>query len=275
MTLAAGIDVGTSAVKAAVFRVEGQREELLASRVERILRRKPLTVAEDTARTVLAEAGLTLDDIDYVATTGEGDTIPFRRGHFYSMTTHARGAKFLVPEATAVLDVGALHTRAIAMDGRAKVLKYRMTSQCASGSGQFLENISRYLGLTPDEVGELSLQAKEPEKVSGVCAVLAETDVINFVSRGVPAGNIVRGIHESMAGRYMRLLKSAQASGLVAITGGLSRNAGLVGALNSLAQEQKLDVEVVAHPDAVLAGAIGAALWGAFRHEVLRRRQSA
>ena len=31
-----------------------------------------------------------------------------------------------------------------------------MTNQCASGSGQFLENIARYLGIALDEVGELS-----------------------------------------------------------------------------------------------------------------------
>jgi len=57
-----------------------------------------------------------------------------------------------------------------------------MTSQCASGSGQFLENISRYLGIGQDEIGALSQQATKPEKVSSICAVLAETDVINMVS---------------------------------------------------------------------------------------------
>ena len=60
-----------------------------------------------------------------------------------------------------------------------------MTSQCASGSGQFLENIARYLGVSHDEIGQLSMQATKPEKVSSICAVLAETDVINMVSRGI------------------------------------------------------------------------------------------
>jgi len=70
----------------------------------------------------------------------------FRTGHFYGMTTHSRGGLFLEPQARAIIDMGALHTRAVAMDERGKVLGYRMTSQCASGSGQFLENIARYLG---------------------------------------------------------------------------------------------------------------------------------
>ena len=80
----------------------------------------------------------------------------FATGHFYGMTTHARGALFLFPEARAALDMGALHARAIRMDERGKVLGHRMTSQCASGSGQFLENIARYLGVPLEDVGPLS-----------------------------------------------------------------------------------------------------------------------
>ena len=131
----------------------------------------------------------------------------FRTGHFYSMTTHSRGGLFLDPEARAVIDIGALHARAVLIDERAKVLGYRMTSQCASGSGQFLENICRYLGITIDEIGPLSLQADNPETCSSICAVLAETDVINMVSRGVETRNILKGIHISMANRFVKLLQ--------------------------------------------------------------------
>ncbi|MEE8433915.1 MAG: benzoyl-CoA reductase subunit D [bacterium] len=280
MTVAAGIDIGSSGVKTAIFRVENNGggkpvETLLAGRVDRLLRRNPVTVAEEAYQAALETAGLSAEEVDYVASTGEGEIIEFRRGHFYTMTTHARGAKYLLPDAEAALDVGALHARAIHMDARSKVLQYRMTSQCASGSGQFLENIARYLGVNLEEVGQLSLEAEDPEKISGICAVLAETDVINFVSRGVPAGNILRGIHESMAGRYARLLKAAGATGKVAITGGLSRDTGLVGALNRAAVDSKMELEITAHPEAIMAGAYGAALWGAYRHETLERRNIA
>jgi benzoyl-CoA reductase subunit D len=275
MTVAAGIDVGTSAVKTAVMRVENGVETVLSSRVDRVLRRNPVTVAADSFQAALKTAGLDKAQVDYVATTGEGDVVDFRRGHFYTMTTHARGAKFLLPEASAALDVGALHARAICMDAKAKVLQYRMTSQCASGSGQFLENIARYLGVTLEDVGTISVAAESAEKISGICAVLAETDVINFVSRGIAAGSILRGIHESMAGRYVRLLKSANAAGQVAVTGGLSRDTGLVAALNRASEEQKLNLQCVAHPEAIMAGALGAALWGAFRHKALLRKQVA
>ena len=272
MTITAGIDIGTGAVKTVLFRVEGDKTEWLAKRNDRIRQRDPFKLAEEAYHALLEEVGLKGSDVDYVATTGEGESLHFHTGHFYSMTTHARGAVFLNPEARAVLDIGALHGRAIRNDERGKVETYKMTSQCASGSGQFLENIARYLGIAQDEIGSLSNQADNPEVVSSICAVLAETDVINMVSRGITAPNILKGIHISMAGRLAKLLKSIGArEGVVLCTGGLALDEGLLNTLNESVKEQKMNVTAFNHPDSPFAGAIGAALWGAFRHEKLAR----
>ena len=272
MTITAGIDIGTGAVKTVLFRVEGDKTEWLGKRNDRIRQRDPFKLAEEAYHALLEEAGLKASDVDYVATTGEGESLHFHTGHFYSMTTHARGAVYLNPEARAVLDIGALHGRAIRNDERGKVETYKMTSQCASGSGQFLENIARYLGIAQDEIGSLSNQADNPEVVSSICAVLAETDVINMVSRGITAPNILKGIHISMAGRLAKLLKSIGArEGVVLCTGGLALDEGLLNTLNESVKEQKMNVTAFNHPDSPFAGAIGAALWGSFRHEKLAR----
>jgi benzoyl-CoA reductase subunit D len=276
MPITAGIDVGTGAIKVAVFNVEGEKETCLVKRVDRLRQRDPLKTAEQMYDEVLESAGLKRKDIAYCATTGEGEALEFHTGHFYSMTTHARGAVYLRPEARVALDTGALHGRAIRMDERGKVLNYKMTSQCASGSGQFLENIARYLGIAQDEIGALSKQADNPEKVSGICAVLAETDVINMVSRGITAPNILKGIHESMADRLAKLLKTIGGlDGTIQMTGGLALDAGLVDAMKEAMVREKVSVPIESHPDAIFAGAIGAALWGAFRHDKLSRMATA
>lgn len=269
----AGIDVGSATVKVAITEtrtVGGER--LLAGQSERIRRRDPMTIAHEAFEAALDKAGVTRRDVAYVATTGEGESIPFRTGHFYGMTTHARGGLFLEPEARAVIDIGALHTRAVKMDGHARVLGYRMTSQCASGSGQFLENIARYLGVTLAEIGTLSKQGDRPESCSSICAVLAETDVINMVSRGITVPNILKGIHQSMAGRYLRLVVSAGIRDVLLVTGGLSADEGLLAALQEAAADQKVPLQFRTHPQSILAGAIGAALWGAFRARKLAER---
>ena len=271
MTLTAGIDVGTGAVKAVIFRVEDGREEWLARSSLRIRSRDPMQLSREAFDQVLEDAGVTEADIDYVATTGEGESIPFHTGHFYSMTSHARGARFLNPETGAILDCGALHGRAMITDDKGKVTNYKMTSQCASGSGQFLENIARYLGIAQDEIGSLSVKGSDPEEVSSICAVLAETDVINMVSRGITAPNILKGIHLSMASRLARLLKSIGVKNeVIMMTGGLALDEGLCEALREqLIKMKGIDSTVVNHPESIYAGAIGAALWGAFRHDKL------
>ncbi len=271
MTIAVGIDVGTSTVKAALFKVENGQSTWLSRFSMRIRQRDPMELSRLAFDQMLEDGKINEKDVDYVATTGEGESIPFHTGHFYSMTTHGRGAIYLDPASHAALDVGALHGRAISIDERGKVLNYKMTSQCASGSGQFLENIARYLGIAQDEIGALSRKSDNPEVVSSICAVLAETDIINMVSRGITAPNILKGIHLSMATRLSALLKSIRMTdGVVMMTGGLALDNGLVAALaEDVANIKDMKTIIRSHPDSIYAGAIGAALWGAFRFDKL------
>ncbi|MCK6420895.1 MAG: benzoyl-CoA reductase subunit D [Burkholderiaceae bacterium] len=274
-TYTIGIDIGSGAVKTTLFRNDGDKHEWLAKRCERIRRRDPMTLAREGYEGVLADAGLKPEDIAYTATTGEGENVKFSTGHFYSMTTHARGGVFLDPRARAVVDIGALNGRAISIDERGKVLSYKMTSQCASGSGQFLENIARYLGVAVEEIGPLSRTSQDPEKVSSICAVLAETDVINMVSRGIATPDILKGIHLSMASRIVKLLKvTGVKEGVALMTGGLALDTGLLAAIQEEMVNEKVKVEAVSNPDSIYAGAIGAALWGAYRHERLNQLEA-
>ena len=275
MTYSIGIDIGSGAVKAALFEHDGEDHRWIAKRCERIRKRDPFDLARQGYEEVLEEAGLKPEDIDYVATTGEGENVTFATGHFYSMTTHGRGGIFLEPEAKAVFDVGALNGRAIRVDERGKVLSYKMTSQCASGSGQFLENIARYLGVALEEIGPLSCESTDPEKVSSICAVLAETDVINMVSRGIATSDILKGIHLSMASRIVKLLKvTGIKDGTVLITGGLALDSGLLAAIQEEMVNEKIAVKAISHADSIYAGAIGAAIWGDFRYHKLAELQS-
>jgi len=270
MSYTAGIDVGTGCVKTVLFEHRDGEPLWLEKRCERIRQRDPYQLAKDTFLEMLEARGLSAKQLGYVASTGDGESLPFTTGHFYSMTTHARGAIFLEPRARGVVDIGALHGRAMRIDERGKVLGYKMTSQCASGSGQFLENIARYLGIAQDEIGALSKQGDSPEKISSICAVLAETDVINMVSRGVSAANILRGIHVSMAGRLATLLKgTALLEGVVLLTGGLALDSGMLTALQDSLRNAHSRLEVKSHPDSIYAGAVGAAIWGEFRRKKL------
>ncbi|MAE07685.1 MAG: benzoyl-CoA reductase subunit D [Bacteroidetes bacterium] len=265
-----GIDVGSSYIKTVLIDYS-DKIRVLDKHIDKIRKRNPALVAEDSIDYLLEKNKLRYDDIAYIASTGEGEMVTKKTGHFYSMTTHARGATFLFPQANYVVDMGALYVKAIKIDNIGRVLDYKMTGQCASGSGQFIENISRYLGLAISEVGEISLKSKDPETPSGICAVLAETDVINMVSRGVSTPDIVKGIHISVANRVIKLLTTLKANGTIVLTGGMAANIGMVETVKELAQKANIDPQkIVAHADSIYAGALGAAIWGGFRYNKLK-----
>jgi benzoyl-CoA reductase subunit D len=265
-----GIDVGGNYIKAVLMNC-GDEQEIIDTRIEKIRKRNPSSVAEELLNLLLERNKLNYDDVVYLASTGEGEMVKRKTGHFYSMTTHAKGGVFLSPGVNTVVDMGALFVRAIKVDERGKVLDYKMTGQCASGSGQFIENISRYLGLSIEEVGDVSLKAEAPETPSGICAVLAETDVINMVSRGITTPDIIKGIHLSIGNRVLRLLSSLKAKSPIVLTGGMAMNKGMVQAIGELAKESKYEFEFRTSSDAIYAGALGAALWGGFRYLKLKK----
>jgi len=273
-----GIDVGGSYVKGVVMAYDAisGEHDIIDKQIEKIRKRDPKDVVKDTVDMLLDRNDLKHENIAYLASTGEGEMVDRKTGHFYSMTTHARGGLFFVPDAKTVVDMGGLYVRAIKIDNRGKVLDYKMTGQCASGSGQFIENISRYLGLAIEEEGPISLQADNPEVPSGICAVLAETDVINLVSKGLSTANIVKGINLSIAGRVVKLLGSLRAESTIALVGGMGMNEGMIQAVEELSKERKkADLIFASHPDAIYSGAVGAALWGGYRYYKLNEKKAA
>ena len=267
-----GIDIGSNFIKLVLMDYSAQ-SVLLDKQTEKIRKRNPEQLAEEMIQSMLRKFNLKYEDLAYLASTGEGDMLKRKRGHFYGMTTHAKGAHYFYPDARTVVDMGALFVRAIKVSPDARVMDYKMTGQCASGSGQFVENISRYLGLSIEEVGDVSLKAENPEVSSGICAVLAETDVINMVSRGISTPNIIKGIHLSIASRIIKLMSSLKAESPIILTGGMALNKGMMQALEEQLVETGKKFEIKTHPDAGYAGAIGAALWGGFRHVKLAARE--
>ena len=268
-----GIDVGSNFIKLVLIDYF-DKPKIIDKQTEKIRKRNPTQVADEMIQAMLTKHNLQYEDVAYLASTGEGDLVKRKRGHFYGMTTHAKGANFFFPDAKTVVDMGALYVRAVKISEDARVQDYKMTGQCASGSGQFVENISRYLGLSIEEVGDVSLTANTPEISSGICAVLAETDVINMVSRGITTPNIIKGIHISIAGRIIKLLSSLKAESPIILTGGMALNKGMLQAIEEQLAETGKKFIVKTNPDAIYAGAIGAALWGGFRHLKLKEKQA-
>ena len=257
MPFLAGIDCGTSFTKAVVLSDDhGQPRVLGKGRTRSGV--KVDEAASAALEQALREARLDRRQVEYVATTGFGRYgVSFRDIQVTEITTAARGAHFVIPDTTAILDIGGQCTRAIGITDTGRVKVFKSNDKCAAGSGMFIQRAAKYLEVRLEEVGELSLRATHPQPISSVCAVLAETEIINHVSAGISVQDILRGIHESLADRAGALLKRVEMKSELTLIGGVARQAGIARAL-----EDRLKVKVNIPRDCDFICALGAALLG-------------
>ena len=263
MSFVAGIDMGAKSVKVLILdekkRIQGR--SVVKTRVD-----FP-AVAKEALNAALQQAGLKEKDLSYIATTGFGRyNVPFRDIQITEITSAARGAVFLFPKTRSVLDIGAQSTRAMKVMDTGKVRNFRTNDKCAAGAGGFIERAAKYLEIKIEDVGNLSLQATKPQTISSVCAVLAESEIINHVSAGEKVEDILRGVHNSLASRALALIKRAGLENEVTFVGGVARQKGMVKALE---ETVKTKVNVSEEPDMI--GALGAALLALRRLEKIRQ----
>jgi len=257
MPFLAGIDCGTSFTKAVVLSEDhGQPRVLGKGRTRSGVRVDEAAGA--ALEQAVTEAGLDRSQLGYVAATGFGRYgVSFRDIQVTEITTAARGAHFAIPETTAILDIGGQCTRAIGITDTGRVRTFKSNDKCAAGSGMFIQRAAKYLEVRLEDVGELSLKATHPQPISSVCAVLAESEIINHVSAGISVQDILRGIHESLADRAGALLKRVEMKDQLTLIGGVARQAGIAKAL-----EDRLKVKVNIPRDCDFICALGAALLG-------------
>ena len=223
-------------------------------------------VAREALEKALSKAGGKMDEVKYIASTGLGRyNIPFRDLQITEITCAARGAAHLFPNTKCVLDVGGQSTRAIKLREGGKVKEFKSNDKCAAGSGGFLERAAHYLEIPLDQLGSLSMAADKPQTISSICAVLAESEIINHVNDGQSIQNIIRGIHNSLSSRSKGLLSRVGLEDEVTFVGGVARQSGMVA---SLKETLGRAVNVSAEPDLVTA--LGAALLALQRYQKLQ-----
>ncbi len=163
-------------------------------------------------------------DVDYTIATGIGrHQATFKDMHVTDLTASARGANYFFPGTRTILDIGGQTMKASRIDENQEVVNFRLNDKCAAGTGAFLEKTARYMGYTTIEIGPLMETSKEPVPISGVCAVFAESEVINHLSIGTPPADIMQGAIESLTGRSVQLIKRVKAESEYTLIGGICR----------------------------------------------------
>lgn len=266
--LVAGVDVGSTATKAAILdENKGVRALALVDTGANVVR-----AAERAFQEALRAAGLEDWDITFTVGTGYGRyRVHFGDLQVTEISCHSKGACFLFPRTRTILDMGGQDTKAIRVNELAEVGDFSMNDKCAAGTGRFLSSAAQVLGLELEELGRVAGQSRKPLKITNVCTVFVEQEIVMHLARGCQVEDVLAGVHAAIAGRSIALLRRVGLEEEVTFTGGVARNSGMVRAL-----EERLQLKLNVAPESQHIGAIGAALfaWERAAHGEVGKRKN-
>jgi predicted CoA-substrate-specific enzyme activase len=257
--IVAGCDVGSLSAEAVILK-DGV---ILGSEIIRV-RPKAEQSAKDVMDKVLGKLDLSYDDIDFTVSTGYGrETIPFADHNISEISCHGRGAHWLVPTIKTVIDIGGQDCKAIRVDEDGALEDFVMNDKCAAGTGRSLEIYSEVLGVDISRLGSLALDASEPVTITNQCSIFAETEIMHYLMEDKSTADVAAGISDAMARRVKMLVGRVGLKNDIAMTGGVSKNIGVVSCLEAMLGTTFVEFA----EDPQIIGALGAALFAADRLE--------
>jgi (R)-2-hydroxyacyl-CoA dehydratese activating ATPase len=252
--ISAGIDIGSITAKAALV----DDGTLVATRII-FTGYNPAAAAREVFAALLSQTGIPEASVRRIVATGYGRaSVDFAHKTLTEIICHGAGAHFLDPDVRGVIDVGGQDSKAILLDANGQVENFAMNDKCAAGTGRFLEVMAQALQIPLDQMGEISLGAETPVKISSICTVFAESEVISMIARQKNRRDIAAGIHISTAARVASLAGKIHLGPPVVMTGGVAKNKGMVKAL-----EDRLGYTITVGAMPQENGAVGAAFLAA------------
>jgi bzd-type benzoyl-CoA reductase Q subunit len=260
--ITAGVDVGSVGSKAAIM-IDG---EMYAWAVTRTGSNSPDS-ATKVMTMVLEGTNLKQSDIKYTVGTGYGRVnVPMANKAITEIACHAKGANYIWgPTVRTILDVGGQDIKAIHCDETGRVTSFLMNDKCAAGTGRGMEVFADLLKIPIEEIGKVSLSLdQEPDPVSCTCVAYAKTEAVGLLRKGWSREKVLAAYTRAMAMRMANLINRVGLEKELVITGGQSKNIGIVSRVETI-----LGVKTLPSPnwreggmDPMIAGAAGAALLG-------------
>jgi len=265
--ITAGVDVGSVGSKAAIM-INGEAYSWATTRTG--------SNSPESANKILSMAlegtGLKVSDLKYTVGTGYGRVnVPMANKAITEIACHAKGANYIWgPSVRTVLDVGGQDIKAIRCDETGRVVSFIMNDKCAAGTGRGMEVFADLLKIPIEEIGAISLKVdEEPPPVSCTCVAFAKTEAIGLLRKGWSKEKVLAAYTRAMAMRMANLINRVGLEKEFVITGGQSKNIGIVSRIEVI-----LGVKCLPMPnwrkdglDPMVAGAFGAALFGKALYE--------
>lgn len=249
--ITAGIDLGAKNVKAVIL-----EDGVIKGKAVRAAGLEQAESAQACLEQAAENAGVTLEAIDYILSTGAGrKAATSADSNVTEVGADAMGIISLMPEVRTVIDVGAEEGRGIKIKENGKVVDFAVNEKCAAGAGSFAESMSRALEVSLEEFGIMSLKSDKSIPMNAQCTVFAESEVVSLVHAQTPKEDISRAVHDAIASRVSSMVRRVGIEHKVALVGGVSYNPGFLASLRRI-----LDCEILVPEDPEYVGALGAAI---------------
>jgi predicted CoA-substrate-specific enzyme activase len=225
----AGLDVGSITIKSVLLKDDRIIGYNLAN-----TGMHPGEEAKDLLIKNLQKRAIRFEDVHHIVATGHGrHSLDFASIIKSEITCNAKGAKRLNDNCRIVIDIGGQGIRVIELDETGEVSNFLTNDKCSAGTGCFLDMMSYALQVDLDKMGEMSIGACQPKKLSTTCSIFAESEVVSLVARGTKKEDILAGLHDSVARKVSGLVKILGIKGEIFLAGGVAQNIGVRKALET------------------------------------------
>ena len=164
------------------------------------------------------------------------------------INAHAMGARFMLGIGTFTLaDLGGQDVKVIRVEDD-RVIDFHTSDRCAASTGRFLEGMARVLNISENELGK---HFENPVELSATCAVFAETEILDLLSRGIPVERLAAGANYAVVKKFIPILKRFPID-IVVVTGGVAMNNAVIQLLR-----RELNESLNVPDDMQFAGAVG------------------
>ena len=184
-------------------------------------------------------------------------------GHYINeIVAQSTSVASLYPDTRTILEMGGEDSKLIVMEkgesGATRLSDFEMNTLCAAGTGSFLDQQAKRIGVSIDkEFGELALQSENPPRIAGRCSVFAKSDMIHLQQIATPVHDIVAGLCFAVARNFISTLGRGKTLHFPAVfQGGVAANAGVVRAFRELLKAGDNDLVIPEYHASM--GAIGA-----------------
>jgi predicted CoA-substrate-specific enzyme activase len=228
---------------------------------------KPFNVLRDRLTSILKNHSP--ESITGIALTGTGGKLATELigGVFVNeIIAQATSTGRLFPDAQTVIEIGGEDSKLIILEkdpvsGHSRLVDFEMNSICAAGTGSFLDQQARRIGVPIEtEFGELSLKSVDPPRIAGRCSVFAKSDMIHHQQIATPLHDIVAGLCFALARNFRsNLARSKEIRKPVVFSGGVAANIGMVRAFREILGLNNEELIISKHHASM--GAIGAVIY--------------